>query len=59
MENRQIVTERVKVQVGGRIFEIPAERVNQLISMLESWKTIQVQETPSNNGWNGQTLLNG
>lgn len=60
--NDNIISNRIKVTVGGQVFEIPAEKAQSLLAMLGQWQSIATEntQTQSNNpNWKGKTLLFG
>jgi hypothetical protein len=53
---------KVKVTVGGQVFEIPQEKAQQLMMMLQSWQAISIPEQNSsmqNTRFNGQSIILG
>lgn len=57
-----IAANRIRVSVGHQIFEIPAERVSEVINLLSRLQSIQVSEgSPQNTNshFSGQTLIYG
>ncbi len=58
-----IVSNRTQVRVGSQVFEIPTNKLGELLSLLAQWQSISVSEQysgpTSNPKWNGQTLING
>ena len=58
---QNISSNRVRVTVGGQVFEIPAVKLSELQSLLAQWQSIAVTENSpqKSNNWAGKTLLNG
>jgi hypothetical protein len=58
-----IVSNRTQVKVGPQVFEIPTDKLSELLRLLAQWQSISVSEQyngPTQNPkWNGQTLING
>lgn len=57
-----IISKRTKVIVGGSVFEIPSEKVNELLGLLARWQSISISEeinNPQQTKWNGQSLIYG
>ena len=57
-----MISNRTKVSVGGQIYEIPSEKVGELLGMLAAWQSIGVteqQQHPTQNPkWGGRQLIN-
>jgi len=54
-----IQSSRINVTVGHQIFSIPSDKVGQVINLLSSLQSIQIQENPTPFlQYNGKTLIN-
>lgn len=56
-----MISNRTKVTVGSQVFEIPTDKLSELLLTLSRWQSISVSE---NNGtstqtWNGRSLILG
>lgn len=61
MANQLITGNRVRVTVGGQVFEIPQEKQFHLMSLLQQWQGVSIPENQNQNkcGFNGSTLICG
>lgn len=62
MNRQTISSNRIKVTVGNSIFEIPQEKTQQLINMLQSWQSVAIPEQHNSSPfiqYNGQSLICG
>ena len=62
--DKKVVTHRTRITVQGQIFDIPTEKVGELLGLLSKWQSISVSESgqqngQTNNGWDGQNLIFG
>ena len=64
----QYLSNRVRITVGHQVFEIPSERVGEVIGLLSRLQSIQVSEASprpyppvynQNNPYQGISLING
>lgn len=55
-----ISSNRVNVTVANHVFSIPADKLNQVINLLQSLQSIQISDNSSPFiQYNGKTLING
>ena len=59
-----VISNRTQVNVGGQIYEIPSEKVGELLSLLANWQSISISEQSRQTQgqaptWDGRQLLNG
>lgn len=61
--NNNFLPNRVNVTVNGSVYQIPTEKLGELLGLLSQWQSIQVQQPiqgqTENSKWNGQQLING
>lgn len=57
--NTLITSNRINVTVGNQVFSIPSEKISQVINLLGSLQSIQIQENPTPYlQYQGKQLLN-
>lgn len=56
-----IISQRTRINVGGQVFDIPSEKVSELIRLLAQWQSLSVSENSNNpeQKWNGNRLILG
>jgi hypothetical protein len=56
--NSLIQSNRINVTVGHQIFSIPSDKINQVINLLSTLQSIQIQENPTPYlQYNGRSLI--
>lgn len=56
-----ILSQRTRINVGGQIFDIPSEKIPELMRLLAQWQSLSVSENSNNpdQKWNGKSLIFG
>lgn len=57
-----MLSNRTKIIVGGQVFDIPSDKVGELLNILANWQSISVTEqngNANNPTWDGKKLLFG
>lgn len=57
-----ILSDKIVVNVAGQVFQIPSEKMGELLRILSSWNSIQTQESSANQTgprYNGKQLIQG
>lgn len=57
-----ILSDKIVVNVAGQVFQIPSEKMGELLRILSSWNSIQTQESSVNQvspKYNGKQLIQG
>lgn len=60
---QNVISNRIRVSVGSQVFEIPSEKVGELMSLLSKWQALGVSENTNSNSndprWHGKSLIFG
>ena len=56
-----LTSNRIRVSVGNMVFDIPSNKMNELINILSKWQSIQISEANPSPfiTYKGQSLVNG
>lgn len=60
--NKNIISNRIRISVGNQVFEIPSEKVGELMMLLSKWQALGVSENvnnPNDPKWLGRNLIFG